>query len=162
MPLRRTKRSDGLQRPKWKDGSHVYVENTHANESRCEVAFEPNSQAVTLKRILQLHQQNQERGFSTRDRPARTGADARIEESAAIGEVRLALRHYGRKFKRGFRQRPINNIMLSRTKTGGNCPAAGRIQVFSVSDRAAGRGIVPGSRPWKQLGLWTWEGHFFD
>ena len=43
--------------------------------------------------------------------------------------------------------------MLSRVKTGGNCPAAGRFQAFSVSDRAVGRGIAPGSSPWKQLGL---------
>ena len=35
--------------------------------------------------------------------PARTGADARIEESVAIGEVCLALLPYGREFKRVFR-----------------------------------------------------------
>ena len=38
---------------------------------------------------------------STRDRPARTGADARIEGSGAKGEVGLALRPYGRAFKLG-------------------------------------------------------------
>jgi hypothetical protein len=34
---------------------------------------------------------------STRDRRAETGADVRIEESATIGEVRLALRSYGKR-----------------------------------------------------------------
>ena len=34
MPLRRTERSDGRKRPRWKDGSHISVENRHASESR--------------------------------------------------------------------------------------------------------------------------------
>jgi hypothetical protein len=97
MSLRRTKRSDGRQRPRWKDGSHELVENTHANESRCdEVVFEPNLQTEPLVDVPQLLKRNHENQLSTRDRPARTGADARIEESAANGEVRLALRPYGR------------------------------------------------------------------
>ncbi len=40
---------------------------------------------------------------STRDRPARTGADVRIEESATNGEVCLALRPYRRASKLRFR-----------------------------------------------------------
>ena len=36
-----------------------------------------------------------ENPVSTRDCPAKAGADARIEESAANGEIRLALRPYG-------------------------------------------------------------------
>ena len=97
MPLRRTERSDGRQRPRWKDGSHVSVESTHANESRCdEIALEPNSRTEPLVTVPLLLRRNHEHEVSTRDRPARTGADARIEESAAMGEVRLALRPYGR------------------------------------------------------------------
>jgi hypothetical protein len=100
MPLRRTKRSNGRQRPRWKDGSHELVENTHANESRCdEIALEPNRQTEPLVSALQLLKRSREEYVSTRDRLARTGAGARIEESAANGEVRLALRPYGRKYK---------------------------------------------------------------
>jgi hypothetical protein len=100
MPLRRTKRSDGRQRPRWKDGSHVYVESTNANESRCkEVALQPNRQAEPLVTVPPLLERNHENKVSTRDRLARTGADARIEESVVIGEVCLALQPYGRSKK---------------------------------------------------------------
>ncbi len=99
MPLRRTKRSDGRQRPRWKDGSHVHVENTYANESRCEVVLEPNHQIERLVTVPLPLKRTHEHEVSTRDRPAGTGADARIEESEANGEVRLALRPYGRKFR---------------------------------------------------------------
>ncbi len=100
MPLRRTKRSDGRPRSRWKDGSHVHVENTHANKSRCiGIALEPNRQTEPLVTVPPLLKRSHENNVSTRDRLARTGADARIEESAATGEVRLALRPYGRKTK---------------------------------------------------------------
>ncbi len=103
MPLRRTKGSDGRQRPRWKDGSHVTVENAHANESRCdEIALEPNRQSEPLVTVPQLLKRSYEHEVSTRDRPAKTGADARIEASVAMGEVRLALRPYGRAFKPRF------------------------------------------------------------
>ncbi len=97
MPLRRTKRSNGRQRSRWKDGSHGFVENTHANDSRCnEIGLARNLQTEPLVDVPRLLAGNHEPEVSTRDRPARTGADARIKESAAIGEVRLALRPYGR------------------------------------------------------------------
>ncbi len=100
MPLRRTKRSDGRQRPRWKDGSHANVENTDADPSRCDgLAFEANTLSEPLERVQSLLGLNYELKVSTRDRPARTGADARIEGSGAKGEVRLALRPYGRAFK---------------------------------------------------------------
>jgi hypothetical protein len=115
MPLRRTKRSNGRPRPRWKDGSHVHVENTHAIKSRCnEVALEPNRRTEPLVTVPQLLKRSDENNVSTRDRLARTGADARIKESAAMGEVRLALRPYGRKNKPRFRQGPIDPIMLNR------------------------------------------------
>lgn len=102
MPLRRTQRSDGPKRPRWKDGSHVSVESTHANESQCdEVAPEPNLQSEPLVALPALLERTYEHEVSTRDRPARTGADARIEESAAMGEVGLALRPYGRGLQAG-------------------------------------------------------------
>jgi len=104
MPLRRTKRSDGRQRPRWKDGSHANVENTDADPSRCDgLAFEANTLSEPLERVQSLLGLNYELKVSTRDRPARTGADARIEGSGAKGEVRLALRPYGRAFKLSFR-----------------------------------------------------------
>ena len=103
MPLRRTKRSDGRKRPRWKDGSHNLVESTPANASRCDgVALGPNPPTEPLVEVPQLLQRDHEHEFSTRDRPARAGADARIEESVAIGEVRLAILPYGRTNKRGF------------------------------------------------------------
>ncbi len=90
-------RRDSRQRLRWKDGSHLAVENTHANESRCnEIGLARNCQTEPLVDVPQLLARNHEPEVSTRDRPARTGADARIKESAAIGEVRLALRPYGR------------------------------------------------------------------
>ena len=100
MPLRRTKRSDGRKRPRWKDGSHLFVEDTNAKQSRCDgLAFKPNTLNEPLEQVQSLLALNDELNVSTRDRPARTGADARIEESAANGEVRLALRPYGRRNK---------------------------------------------------------------
>jgi len=108
MPLRRTQRSDGRHRPRWKDGSHVTVESTHANESRCDgIALEPNRQTEPLVTVPPLLERSHENKVSTRDRLARTGADARIEESAAMGKVCLALRPYGRQKKLRFRQGPI-------------------------------------------------------
>jgi hypothetical protein len=99
MPLRRTKRSDGQKRPRWKDGSHDPVESTRANESRSKtVAIEPSpetEQRVGVAQLLQLTP-------STRDRRASTGADARIEESEATGDLRLAILPYGKANKRGF------------------------------------------------------------
>jgi hypothetical protein len=73
------------------------VENTRANKSRCnEIALEPNRQTEPLVTVPQLLTRSDENNVSTRDRLARTGADARIKESAAMGELRLALRPYGR------------------------------------------------------------------
>ncbi len=83
------------------------MESTYANESRREIALEPNLQIEPLVEAPPLLERSHERSVSTRDRPASTGADARIEESAAMGEVCLALRPYGRQLKLGFRQGPI-------------------------------------------------------
>ena len=103
MPLRRTKRSDGRHRPRWKDGSHANVENTYAEHSRCDgLAFEPNPTNEPLEKVQSLLELNDELNVSTRDRTARTGADARIEGSVANGEVCLATRPYGRKNKLRF------------------------------------------------------------
>jgi hypothetical protein len=99
MPLRRTERSNGRPRPRWKDGSHELVESTHANESRYdEIALESNHQIESLVTTPLLFQRSHENHVSTRDRIAKAGADARIEESVANGEECLALRPYGRDF----------------------------------------------------------------
>ena len=80
--------------------SHANVENTDADPSRCDgLAFEANTLSEPLERVQSLLGLNYELKVSTRDRPARTGADARIEGSGAKGEVRLALRPYGRTYK---------------------------------------------------------------
>jgi hypothetical protein len=103
MPLRRTKRSDGRHRPRWKDGSHLHVENTNAEQSRRDgFIFELNTHNEPLEKVQSLLKLNDEQNVLTRDRPAKTGADTRIEESEANGEVRLALRPYGKQFKRRF------------------------------------------------------------
>jgi hypothetical protein len=88
MPLRRTKRSDGQLRPKWKDDSQNFVENTHANESWCdEIALEPSPHTEQLVEVRQLLERNHKQEVSIRDRPARTGAGTRTEESAANAEL---------------------------------------------------------------------------
>jgi len=75
------------------------VENTHANESRIdEIALELNHQTEPLVTAPKLFHRSYESDVSTRDCPAKAGADARIEESAANGEVCLALQPYGRTF----------------------------------------------------------------
>jgi hypothetical protein len=68
---------------------------------RLSAAF--NEPIETVQSLLEL---NDELNVSNRDRPAKTGADARIEESEANGEVRLALRPYGRQNKLRFPHRP--------------------------------------------------------
>ena len=86
------------------------VEITHANESRRDgVALTTNPPTEPLVEVPPLLGRNYEHEISTRDRPARTGADARIAESVAIGEVRLALRPYGRENKAPC-ERPISGI----------------------------------------------------
>ena len=103
MPRRSSKRSDGQHRPRWKDGSHAKVENTDAEQSRRDgFVFELNIHNEPLEKVQSLLELNDELNVSTRDRPAKTGANARIEESGAKGEVRLALQPYGRKFKQRF------------------------------------------------------------
>jgi len=72
------------------------VENTHANESRCNAVIKWNLQTESFV-VPKLLERSYEHKVSTRDHPARAGADARIEEeSVANGELRLALRPYGR------------------------------------------------------------------
>ena len=125
MPRRSSKGSDGLTRPRWKDGSHEQVENTHANESRIdEIALEPNHQRKPLVIVPQLFHRNHEPEVSTRDCPAETGADARIEESAANGEVRLALRPYGKAFKMEIRD-GVRHGELSSEYARGARPGSG-------------------------------------
>ncbi len=69
---------------------------THANESRYdEIALESNQQIEPLVTTPLLFQRSHENPVSTRDRMAKAGADARIEDSVANGEMRLALRPYG-------------------------------------------------------------------
>jgi hypothetical protein len=57
---------------------------------------------LTLETIQSLLELNHEHRVLTRDRPAKPGADAWIEEFEAKGEVRLALQRYGREFKLRF------------------------------------------------------------
>jgi hypothetical protein len=98
MPLRRTERSNGRQRPKWKDGSHDSVESTLAQKSQSvDRALEPTTRTDQLVIVSPMLRRKYEPEVSTRDRRAKTGADARIEEFSAIGELRLALQPYGKR-----------------------------------------------------------------
>jgi hypothetical protein len=102
-PSEEPKEAMANEGPDGRRGSHAKVENTDAEQSRCNgLAFEPNTLRESLVRVQSLLELNHELNVSTRDRPARTGADARIEESEANGGVRLALQAYGRNFKPRF------------------------------------------------------------
>jgi hypothetical protein len=106
MPLRRTKRSDGRLRPRWKDGSHVHVEGTNAEQLPRRVTVSgATSQPESLVDVLLLLQRDYESYELTRGRPASAGADARIEEFAANGEVGLALLPYGKRINARFQER---------------------------------------------------------
>jgi hypothetical protein len=79
------------------------VENTDAEQSRCDgLTLQSNTRNEPLETVQSLLELNDELNVSTRDRPAKTGADAWIEESEAKGEVRLALQPYGSHFKQRF------------------------------------------------------------
>ena len=126
MPFRRTKRSDGRHRPRWKDGSHAKVENTDAEQSRCDgTAIELNPIYEPLETVQSLLELNDEFNVSTRDRPARTGADARIEGSAANGGVRLATRPYGRRNKPRFQHEVRQAVAMSSQWVRGGGPVPG-------------------------------------
>ncbi len=102
-PSEEPKEAMATKGPDGKDGSHFVVENTNADQSRCTgLAFKPNLLNEPFQKVRLMLGPNHERNVSTRDRPARTGADARIEGSGATAEVRLALRPYGSKFKQPF------------------------------------------------------------
>ena len=104
MPLRRTKGSDGPLRPRWKDGSHVHVENSNAEQSQHRVtvdrAIAEPEPPVNVSLLLRRDHESYE---LTRGRPASAGADARIEEFGVNGEMRLAILPYGRSDCRHFR-----------------------------------------------------------
>ncbi|HIL79971.1 MAG TPA: hypothetical protein EYG54_01760 [Myxococcales bacterium] len=65
--------------------------------------MQSNTHSEPLETVQSLLELNDEFIVSTRDRPAKTEADARIAEFEANGELRLALRPYGSKFKLRFR-----------------------------------------------------------
>ena len=128
MPPRRTERSDGRSRPRWKDGSHANVENTDARRSRCVgLTSESNPPSEPFENAQPLLGLNYEPHVSTRDRPTRTGADARIEESGADEKVRLALRPYGRRFKARFPFEVRRLDALTSRGTRGSGPIPGRV-----------------------------------
>ena len=103
MPLPRTKRSDGRQRPRWvMVPTFMRTTQTPNIRDAMDLLSNPTLGASRSKKIQSLLELNDELNVSTRDRPARTGADARIEGSEANGELRLALRPYGRKNKLRF------------------------------------------------------------
>ena len=99
MPLRRTERSDGQKRPRWKDGSHARVKNSNATRSPStgpdSIVRFPTESPTTFASMPRC---GPGRPSFTRGRRANAGADARIEESGAKGEVRLAILSCGRRF----------------------------------------------------------------
>ena len=79
------------------------MESTPANQSQCIcLALEPTTQIEQLVIVPPMLERKYEPEVSTRDRRAKTGADVRIEEFAAIGEFRLALQPYGKRHITGF------------------------------------------------------------
>ena len=95
------------------------MENTHANESRYdEIAINLNQQIEPLVTTPLLFQRSDENPVSTRDRIAKTGTDARIEESVVNAQVRLALRPYGRKNRLRFRQFSVNSDSVNESRRG--------------------------------------------
>ena len=149
MPLRRTERSDGRVRPRWKDGSHVCVENTSAEKSPCAViAPGIRSDTQLLVEISSSLRRGHGSPNSTRGRSADAGADARIEESAANGEVRLAILPYGKHLKSLFRSEKRDYV-----KSAGD----GVLRRFPVG---------PPSYPGNEVDMeqasplsWSWSGH---
>jgi hypothetical protein len=121
MPLRRTERSDGRARPRWKDGSHRRVENPVAEESPS--ATRARSHRDT-DRPVSTPVARGVRGYPTRGRRANAGADARIAESGADGEMRVAILPYGRRYKGAFRG-PTNEVSNPRGDRGPRSPDGG-------------------------------------
>src|SRR5882724_4725587 len=123
MPLRRTERSDGRTMPRWKDGSHVHdVESTRAHESRRITVASERTLIERLGVTPWLLPRDHEPQSSTRERPAHAGADARMQESVATGDVRLAILPYGRAFKLDscrVREVPFCPMTLRRTPGAG-------------------------------------------
>ena len=102
MPLRRTERSDGRPRPRWKDGSHVPVESSTAETlPRRATAAGVHPEAETpVVAIPSPRKRYGSQSDFTRGRLDNAEADAWIAESEAHGEVRLAILPYGRRYKR--------------------------------------------------------------
>jgi hypothetical protein len=101
MPLRRTERSDGRSRPRWKVGSHSCVENTAADQSLSAVtatSVDPEAEGPAVL-FPSPRKSYGSQSFSTRGRLASAEADARMEESGANGAVRLAILPYGKRHK---------------------------------------------------------------
>ena len=74
------------------------MESTPANKSQCVcLVVEPTTQTEQFVNVPPMLGRKYEHKVSTRDRRAKTGADVRIEEFAAIGELRLALQPYGKR-----------------------------------------------------------------
>src|SRR3990172_3787481 len=108
MRLRSTERSDGQQRPRWKDGSRCAAEN--------QVAARPPSAVMATKRSpnaehlvnaplpREIHGSRQE---PTRDRLADAGADAGLHTAGRIAHVCLAILPYGRNFQCDFGRSPL-------------------------------------------------------
>ncbi len=68
------------------------MESALANQSRCDCrVIELTTQTEQLVIVPPTLGRKYEPEVSTRDRRVKTGADVRIKELAAIGELRLAL-----------------------------------------------------------------------
>src|SRR5438034_11836209 len=100
MPLRRTERSDGRTRPRWKDGSHVHdVENTRAHDSRRFAAVDERTlrieRLVAVPWLLHGTTSNSPQLESTQPMREQTPG---CKRSLANGEVRLAILPYGMRY----------------------------------------------------------------
>ncbi len=100
-PTRRSKRILAALADRGPDGRMVLTILSRAQTRTTRDAMDSPSSRATGSAPAAARW-NPQRKISTRYRPARTGADARIEGSGAIGEMRLAPRPCGSKFKLRF------------------------------------------------------------
>ena len=102
MPLRSTERSDGRNRPRWKDGSQPMVGERRARQPT-DVAITETAAGMTAHETV-----------LARDRRWDAEADAGLQNRSWRGaQVRLAILPYGRGSKgppRGIAKRPITDL----------------------------------------------------
>ena len=146
MPLRRTKRSNGRQRPRWKDGSHLAVVTRAARSSprHATVRTTVTDQREPPAAMLPTPEIAPKTSFSSR-RNLRwcAGADAGLHNQRRTENSRLAIRPYGKvhSVNLDFRQ------SLRLRRSGSTCrPARAKTRFATVADGIADKRVPRGGR----------------